>query len=138
MLSISENGGAIAVHIDGKFYEMTPWRLDSLMWDVEWGKWTIIGESKGMKIQIDASCTKEGAIIKAPSKNGLVDACRDSLSGNIRLRMWEKGVILVDATSVKAAVEVGGIGRSGFDYKNWKAYAKVKNNLVSRAGKIFW
>ncbi|MGA1264494.1 MAG: tocopherol cyclase family protein, partial [Prochlorothrix sp.] len=58
-----------------------------------------------------------GAGVRGPTAQGMQFCCRDSLRGQIRLRLGERGADRrsprLDAWSDRAGVEVGGLAWSG-------------------------
>jgi tocopherol cyclase len=138
----TESLGMVSVHCNGKFYEATPW-LGTMEWDISpWGYWRMTGRStKGARpfeVELEAICDSTGVKLRAPTeKDGMVYFCRDSFLGNTRLSLWElewdaatetyvRGAVVVDnATSTQAAVEVGG----GPWWDNWKDVSVMKQPM---------
>lgn len=132
----------VSVHYDGKFYEATPW-IGDMEWEISpWGYWKMSGRSiKGARpfeVELEAICDSPGVKLRAPTeKDGMVYFCRDSFLSSVKMSLWElnwdkqkkeyvRGAVIVDnATSSQAAVEVGG----GPWWDNWKDVSVMKQPM---------
>lgn len=92
-----------------------------------WGCWRAEGSFEEMRVLIEASCdpaADPGVLVAVPTAEGMVDGSRETFEGKLRVRMWrcndEGGrqrdspaatggeTLLVDAHSVRCALELGG------------------------------
>ncbi|GMI89322.1 SUCROSE EXPORT DEFECTIVE 1, VITAMIN E DEFICIENT 1 [Hibiscus trionum] len=118
-----ENAALIGVHYDGIFYEFVPWN-GVLTWEIaQWGYWNIAAENTTHMVEIEATTTDSGTTLRAPTvEAGLAPACKDTCSGDLTLKIWEKtaggskGKLILDVKSDMAALEVGG----GPWFNTWK------------------
>ncbi|MGA1355705.1 MAG: tocopherol cyclase family protein [Prochlorothrix sp.] len=116
VLGRSEEVGLVGIHTAGKFHEFAPWN-SRLGWAVQWGQWRIWAENATHWVEVEATTTEAGAWVRVPTAQGMQFCCRDSLRGQIRLRLGERGADRrsprLDAWSDRAGVEVGGLAWSG-------------------------
>ncbi|XP_020518284.1 probable tocopherol cyclase, chloroplastic isoform X1 [Amborella trichopoda] len=118
-----EDVALIGVHYDGKFYEFVPW-TSTVKWKIApWGYWYMSGENDSYKVELEATTKSDGTVLRAPTiEGGLIPYCRDTCSGDLKLRLWERrydgteGKLILDVTSDMAALETGG----GPWYDTWK------------------
>lgn len=121
-----ETPALIGLHHEGRFYEFTPW-TGNVSWEIApWGYWHMFADNDKYIVDVEATTKAPGTPLKAPTiEEGLITACRDNCSGNLKLQMWEKnqdgskGKLILDATSNMAAVEIGG----GPWFTTWKGKA---------------
>jgi len=123
VLGRSEEVGLVGVHAAGQFYEFAPWNSRPV-WAVQWGQWRIWAENATHWVEVEATTTEAGAWVRVPTAQGMQLCCRDSLRGQLRLRLGERGADrqspLLDAWSDQAGVEVGGLAWSGTWYHGWQ------------------
>ena len=140
--------GMVCVHVNGTFYEATPW-TGSMSWKVEtWGNWELSGRSVftdrpfevEISYRVDPSITP-GLVFRAPTPDeGMVLFCRDTFEAQTTLTLWElvwdketkeyirkPGPPLIDqATSNVGGAEVGG----GPWWDTWKATSQVSKPVM--------
>ncbi|CAO2825954.1 unnamed protein product [Amaranthus hypochondriacus] len=110
-----ENAALVGVHYEGVFYEFVPWNGD-VEWEISpWGYWKVSADNGSYKVELEGRTEDKGVMLKAPTPDtGLIDICRDTCSGQLKLHLWErtsdgsKGKVILEATSNMAALEVGG------------------------------
>jgi tocopherol cyclase len=130
---VEEDVGMIGVHWNGTFIELVPWN-GQVTWSADpWGRWWIKARSGTYEALIEATCSSEGAVLRAPTADqGLAPMCKDTFEGFCRLQLWEVSPagakrLLVDATSSSAALEVGG----GPWWGPWRSCADMKEPFKS-------
>ncbi|KAK8523374.1 hypothetical protein V6N13_113315 [Hibiscus sabdariffa] len=129
-----ENVALIGVHYDGIFYEFVPWN-GVLNWEIaQWGYWNIAAENTTHMVEIEATTTDSGTTLRAPTvEAGLAPACKDTCSGDLTLKIWEKnaggskGKLILDVKSDMAALEVGG----GPWFNTWKGKTTTPEAIKS-------
>ncbi|KAK8654833.1 hypothetical protein V6N13_107430 [Hibiscus sabdariffa] len=129
-----ENVALIGVHYDGIFYEFVPWN-GVLNWEIaQWGYWNIAAENTTHMVEIEATATDSGTTLRAPTvEAGLAPACKDTCSGDLTLKIWEKnaggskGKLILDVKSDMAALEVGG----GPWFNTWKGKTTTPEAIKS-------
>uniref|UniRef100_A0A832H7M2 Tocopherol cyclase n=1 Tax=Oscillatoriales cyanobacterium SpSt-402 TaxID=2282168 RepID=A0A832H7M2_9CYAN len=105
-----ESVGMVGIHHQGKFYEFVPWNA-TVQWDVmPWGFWKMWAESDRHRVEVIGSTSREPALVRVPTQDGLVFACRDTTRGDLQVKLWEKTSdrLLLNAHSSLAGLETGG------------------------------
>ncbi len=105
-----ESVGMIGIHCHGKFYEFVPWNA-SVRWEVTpWGFWKMAAESDRHRVEVIGTTSRVPALVRVPTQNGLVFACRDTTHGDLQVRLWEKlsDRLILEACSSLAGLETGG------------------------------
>ncbi|MBF2026403.1 MAG: tocopherol cyclase family protein [Oscillatoriales cyanobacterium C42_A2020_001] len=105
-----ESVGMVGIHHQGKFYEFVPWNA-TVKWDVmPWGLWKMWAESDRYRVEVIGSTSREPALVRVPTQDGLVFACRDTTRGDLQVKLWEKASdrLLLNAHSSLAGLETGG------------------------------
>lgn len=105
-----ESVAMVGIHHQGKFYEFVPWN-SSVHWEVQpWGHWQIRATSAQYVVEVTGSCDRPGTPLRAPMPEGLVFACRDTMQGQVTLKLWERGANqpMLTASSHLGGLEVGG------------------------------
>ena len=129
--SPEEDVAMIGVHCDGQFYEFVPWNGE-VDWVVSpWGTWVMHGVNEGFEVFVEGTAVPEdGVVLRAPTlKNGLVPFCKDTFSGQIRLKLVNRrsSQTVIEAGSNTGGLEVGG----GPWWDTWAAKAAMKEPLRS-------
>ena len=128
-----EDVALITVHADGEVFEFVPWR-GAVGWEItQWGEWTIDAETRTqdgreLHASLTASTDGPGVVLCAPaSDGGLRPMCRDAFRGRVRLRIVDTGTgrVVIDASSIGAALEVGG----GPWFGTWKSESNMSEAL---------
>ena len=115
-----ESVAMIGLHYQGKFYEFVPWNSE-VSWDIQpWGYWHMQAQNAHFTIELTATTDRPGTSLRAPTENGLVFACRDTMHGQVTLQLRERhsnslskaqperSKLLLEAKSSLCGLEVGG------------------------------
>jgi tocopherol cyclase len=110
VLGRTESVGLVGLHWDGKFYEFVPW-TSQLSWRVSpWGQWWMRGSCSRTftQIELTGTATDEGAWVRVPTRDGMLFRCRDTTQGNLQVKLWDRGALILEAQTNLAGLEVGG------------------------------
>jgi tocopherol cyclase len=105
-----ESVAMIGVHYRGTFYEFAPWNAQ-VHWEIHpWGNWRMWAETNQYTVELTGTTDLPGTPLRAPTANGLVFACRDTMLGHITLRLHDRQrhTTLLEATSDRGGLETGG------------------------------
>ncbi|WP_228059773.1 tocopherol cyclase family protein [Plectonema radiosum] len=107
-----ESVAMVGLHYQGKFYEFVPWN-SQVNWNIEpWGKWQMHARNSQYEIELTGTTDKQGTQLRAPTENGLIFACRDTMQGKLTLELRELNGIesktILKATSNLCGLETGG------------------------------
>jgi tocopherol cyclase len=105
-----ESVAMVGIHYQGKFYEFVPWN-SQVSWEIQpWGSWQMTAQQSGGEYAVELGATTDlpGTPLRAPTQNGLVFCCRDTMQGEITLRLYRRGQLLLTAQSRLCGLEVGG------------------------------
>jgi tocopherol cyclase len=103
-----ESVGMIGIHYRGKFYEFVPWN-SQVSWQIEpWGKWQIQAQNSQFKVTLTATTNQPGTPLRAPTQDGLIFFCRDTMQAEIQLELKQGNQVILFAKSDVCGVEVGG------------------------------
>lgn len=110
VLGSPEAVALICFHHQGKFYEFVPWNAQ-VTWAVQpWGKWHLRGVKGDEEVvELTATTNLPGTKLRAPTEEGLLRCCQDTMRGEVTLTYKRKGQVILQAQSSLAGVEVGGI-----------------------------
>ncbi|MGF1512297.1 MAG: tocopherol cyclase family protein [Elainellaceae cyanobacterium] len=99
----------VGLHHGDRFYEFAPWNAE-VHWKIHpWGSWQMWAESATHRVEITAATALPGTPLRAPTLDGLVFCCRDTMQGQVHLRLTRRdGSPVVEATSHTGGLEVGG------------------------------
>ena len=142
-LKTQETVGLLCIHYNGIFYEAVPW-TGQVSWTVDpWGKWNYIGRctsgNRLFEAQVSVTCQTNGTILRAPTEDGMILACKDAFQGEGTLNMWsleynqktktyQRSTLIIDnATTNQAAVEIGG----GPWWDTWNGTTQMKQPFKS-------
>ncbi|CAD5931639.1 putative tocopherol cyclase, chloroplastic [Planktothrix tepida] len=104
----SESVALVGIHYQGKFYEFGPWNSE-VHWEIEpWGKWVMNAKNEQYEVSLIATTDYPGTLLRAPTEQGLIFRCRDTMHGKIHLQLTAKNRMILEATSDLCGVEVGG------------------------------
>jgi len=113
VLGWTEWVGMIGIHYQGKFYEFVPWNAEVKWAIAPWGSWYITAHNANYAAEVIGCTDRPPVLVRVPTADGLIFACRDTTKGQLTLRLWElKGgdrSLIVEATTHLAGLEVGGI-----------------------------
>ncbi|MBC7971174.1 MAG: tocopherol cyclase family protein [Verrucomicrobia bacterium] len=105
-----ESVAMIGIHYRGTFYEFAPWNAQ-VHWEIHpWGNWRMWAETSQYTVELTGTTDLPGTPLRAPTANGLVFACRDTMLGQITLRLHDRQrhTTLLEATSDRGGLETGG------------------------------
>jgi tocopherol cyclase len=105
-----ESVAMIGIHHRGKFYEFVPWNAQ-VHWQIHpWGDWRMWATNDRYEVELTATTDRPGTPLRAPTAQGLIFICRDTMNGQIRLRLRDRrqSKLLLEATSDLCGLEVGG------------------------------
>ncbi|XGV95113.1 MAG: tocopherol cyclase family protein [Leptolyngbya sp. BL-A-14] len=105
-----ESVAMIGVHYRGTFYEFAPWNAE-VHWEIQpWGDWRMWAENSQFTVELTGTTDRPGTPLRAPTANGLIFACRDTMLGHITLRLHDRQrhTLLLEAYSDRGGLETGG------------------------------
>ncbi|HAZ46689.1 MAG TPA: tocopherol cyclase [Cyanobacteria bacterium UBA11369] len=107
-----EEVAMIGLHYQGKFYEFVPWN-SQVSWNIQpWGSWQIQARNAQYEVELTATTNLPGTPLRAPTEKGLVFACRDTMHGNLTIKLQElsgsRSKLILKASSSLCGLEVGG------------------------------
>jgi len=107
-----ESVAMIGLHYRGKFYEFVPWNAQ-VEWDIDpWGNWQMQAQNQQYEIELTGTTALPGTPLRAPTANGLIFCCRDTMQGQLTLQLRErhsgKPRIILEAHSSLCGLETGG------------------------------
>ncbi|OUL22034.1 tocopherol cyclase family protein [Nostoc sp. 106C] len=107
-----ESVAMIGLHYQGKFYEFVPWN-SQVSWNIQpWGRWEMQARNSKYEIDLIGTTDLPGTPLRAPTANGLIYCCRDTMQGQLDLQLREicdgKPQIILKAQSSLCGVETGG------------------------------
>lgn len=107
-----ESVAMIGLHYQGKFYEFVPWN-SQVHWEIEpWGRWQMAARNKDYEIKLTATSDRLGTKLRAPTQQGLIFCCQDTMHGQLTLELRElrgsKSQPILKAHSSLCGVETGG------------------------------
>lgn len=107
-----ESVAMIGLHYLGKFYEFVPWN-SQVRWDIQpWGRWQMQAKNGDIEIELTGTSDRPGTPLRAPTENGLVFCCRDTMHGKLTLELRDlangRSKQILKATSVVCGLEIGG------------------------------
>ncbi len=118
-----ESVAMVGIHYQGKFYSFMPWN-SQVYWDIDpWGRWHMQAHTHQFSVELVATTSRPGTRLRAPTEQGLVYACQDTMHGNLILQLQERrgsrSKLLLEAHSSLCGLETGGgwqgPWRSGLD-----------------------
>lgn len=112
VLTWMESVAMVGIHHQGKFYEFVPWNSE-VHWQIDpWGYWHMQARNAQFEVELTATTDLPGTSLRAPTEQGLVFCCRDTMRGHITLQLRERRLngsrLLLKAESSLGGVEVGG------------------------------
>lgn len=108
-----ESVAMIGLHYQGKFYEFVPWNSE-VHWEIHpWGYWHMSARNAQYEVSLTGTTTQPGTPLRAPTEQGLVFCCRDTMNGDLTLELRERRMgwrskPLLTAHSALCGLEVGG------------------------------
>jgi tocopherol cyclase len=109
-----EDVALVGLHYKGEFYP-----FPNVIWDVQWGTWNIGGRHEEYEVTLTGTCNAdEGFPVLCPTVRGMEPIARETFSGDLRVRLYQRGSLLFDETVVQGAcLEVGGLP---WDVQRWR------------------
>lgn len=107
-----ESVGLIGIHHQGQFYEFAPWNAE-ISWSVApWGEWSMLAHNREYTVEVRASCDRKGTPLRAPTQNGLIFICKDTMQGQVTVTLKrhhaQGSTLILKAHSHLCGLEVGG------------------------------
>lgn len=107
-----ESVAMIGLHHHSKFYEFVPWNA-KVEWDIQpWGRWQMRAKNLDYEIELTGTTPLPGTPLRAPTANGLLFCCRDTMQGKLNLELRKltssKSQTILKAQSSLCGLEVGG------------------------------
>ncbi|MEB3212832.1 MAG: tocopherol cyclase family protein [Leptolyngbyaceae bacterium] len=105
----TEEVAMIGIHYQDTFYEFVPWNSD-VHWIIHpWGEWRMWAANDKYEVELSATCDRPGTPLRAPTYDGLVFCCRDTMQGRLKLTLGDRQKNqLIHASSHLCGLEVGG------------------------------
>jgi tocopherol cyclase len=110
VLAWMESVAMVGIHHRGKFYEFVPWN-GTVHWNIKpWGYWHMQAQNGEYEVELVGTTDLPGTVLRAPTENGLIFACRDTMRGQVDLKLWRQRdrALILHATSDLCGLEVGG------------------------------
>jgi len=110
ILGLMESVAMVGIHYQGKFYEFVPWN-GSVHWEIDpWGYWHMVAQSDRYEVTLSGRTTRPGTPLRAPTAQGLIFCCRDTMSGELTLTLRDRQSkqIILEAHSTLCGLETGG------------------------------
>jgi tocopherol cyclase len=109
-----ESVAMIGIHYQGKFYEFVPWN-SQVNWDIQsWGRWQMEAKNSNYEVELRGITNLSGTPLRAPTNQGLIFCCRDTMQGKLDLELREltgsKSKIILKTQSNLCGLEIGGDG----------------------------
>ncbi|RUR86104.1 tocopherol cyclase family protein [Chlorogloeopsis fritschii PCC 9212] len=107
-----ESVAMIGLHYRGNFYEFVPWN-SQVSWNIQpWGSWQMQAKNSQYEVELLGATDLPGTPLRAPTENGLIFCCRDTLQGQLNLELREISGshrrTILKARSSLCGLEIGG------------------------------
>jgi len=106
-----ESAALIGIHYQGKFYEFVPWN-SQVSWHIQpWGSWQMQAQNHEYEVELSGTTDKPGMPLRAPTEQGLIFFCRDTMQGQLSLELRcrnDKSRTILKAHSDVCGLETGG------------------------------
>jgi tocopherol cyclase len=107
-----ESAALIGIHYHGKFYEFVPWN-SAVRWQIQpWGSWQMQAHNADYEVELTSTTNLPGTPLRAPTEQGLIFICRDTMQGELTLELRERqggsAKTILKAHSSLCGLEVGG------------------------------
>ncbi|NET39621.1 MAG: tocopherol cyclase, partial [Cyanothece sp. SIO1E1] len=120
VLGWRESVAMVGIHYRGQFYEFVPWNAE-VHWHIQpWGSWQMQARNAEFEVALTATTDLPGTPLRAPTQEGLVFCCRDTMRGQLNLKLWRRHPfsgnnsasrpsreLILEATSSLCGLEVG-------------------------------
>jgi tocopherol cyclase len=110
VLGLMESVAMVGVHYQGKFYEFVPWN-SAVHWEIDpWGYWHMTAQNDRYEVTLTGKTDRPGTPLRAPTAQGLIFCCRDTMSGQVSLVLRDRhsSSLLLEAHSTLCGLETGG------------------------------
>lgn len=108
VLGLMESVAMVGVHYKGVFYEFVPWNA-RVQWEIQpWGEWNLTASNDDFSVEVTGTTDLPGTLLRAPTEEGLVYCCRDTMNGRVTLTLRRQSEIILKASSSFCGLEVGG------------------------------
>jgi tocopherol cyclase len=108
VLGWMESVALIGIHHGGRFYEFAPWNA-TVTWEIyPWGQWRMAAHRDRLSVELVGYSDRPGTALRAPTLDGMVFCCRDTMVGQIDLVLRDGDRVILQATSHQGGLEVGG------------------------------
>jgi tocopherol cyclase len=80
-------------------------------WEIQpWGDWRMNAKNAQYEVELTATTDLSGTPLRAPTQQGLVFCCRDTMRGQIHLQLRQRATstLILEATSDLGGLETGG------------------------------
>lgn len=107
-----ESVAMVGIHYQGHFYEFVPWN-SKVSWQIQpWGDWQMWASNAQYEVELTATTDQPGTPLRAPTQQGLVFCCRDTMRGKIQLKLYQRkgnrSQLVLEAHSNLCGLETGG------------------------------
>lgn len=107
-----ESVAMVGLHYRGKFYGFMPWNSE-VDWKIDpWGCWQMQARNQQFAVSLTGTTDRSGTPLRAPTEQGLIYACQDTMHGNLTLELYQLhpngSTLLLKAESSLCGLEVGG------------------------------
>jgi tocopherol cyclase len=110
VLGMMESVAMVGIHYRGQFYEFVPWN-STVRWQIQpWGSWQMQAFNSEYEVSLTATTDLPGTPLRAPTQQGLIFFCQDTMQAEIELKLYQKGRLILEAYSHLCGVETGGNG----------------------------
>jgi len=118
-----ESAALIGIHYQGKFYEFVPWN-SQVSWQIQpWGSWQMQAQNREYEVELSGTTDKPGMPLRAPTEQGLIFFCRDTMQGQLSLELRRRNG--KSRTILKAHSDVCGLETGGSPWhETWHESAK--------------
>ncbi|MEM8639062.1 MAG: tocopherol cyclase family protein [Cyanobacteria bacterium P01_G01_bin.54] len=109
VLGLEESVALVGIHHQGQFYEFVPWNA-RVSWSIDpWGHWQMQAQNLSHRVEVLGTTEHTGTPLRAPTQQGLRFCCRDTMQGEVSVRLWDRrDRLLLNATSSLCGLEIGG------------------------------
>jgi tocopherol cyclase len=114
-----EAAAMVSLHWQGQFWKWIP-ENSEIEWQVTpWGSWRVEAHHGHWLIQLSGKTEHEGNYVMTPGSQGMEVNCRDTLRGELSLKLWRienyLRILEVEAHTEQAGLEVGGLFASAWN-----------------------
>ena len=105
-----ESVAMIGIHYRGQFYEFVPWN-SQVSWEISpWGEWQMSATNSLYTVELKGTTSLPGTPLRAPTEQGLIFCCQDTMRGDLNLQLKEvrSQRVILQAESNLCGLEVGG------------------------------